>query len=525
MPSDLKDHASRTYCMSGSTPINIVWFKRDLRVTDHAPLVAASSGPVLPVYIFEPDYWQLPDTSPIQHAALVSAVSDLSSSLLQMGAPLLVQSGKAIDVFKSLLKAYPVAQVVSHEETGNAWTYDRDRKVARFLKASGIPWVQYPSNGVIRRLGNRDGWSKRWHQTMHETLISPPSALSGVESRAVDSLSVATPDLKGAKGPRLIATRATAMTALSSFLQARGERYHTEMSSPLSAEAACSRLSVPLSLGLISIREVYQQSQTQAQAVKADRTAFPSTWPKALQAFGSRLRWHCHFIQKLEDEPQIDFNTMHPAYESVRSDSNADRLQAWQEGCTGYPMVDACMRYLKATGWLNFRMRAMLVSFASYHLWLDWRVTAPYLASLFADYEPGIHYSQVQMQSGTTGMNAVRIYNPIKQGLDHDPEGLFIRQWVPELAHADHIHEPWKHPNSVRGYPAPIVSESEARRSASSKIYALRRSDQHREQAKTIVAKHGSRSARRFGQTKRKSHVSSKAAITATAQGSLALDP
>jgi len=525
MPSDLKDHASRTYCMSGSTPINIVWFKRDLRVTDHAPLVAASSGPVLPVYIFEPDYWQLPDTSPIQHAALESAVSDLSSSLLQMGAPLLVQSGKAIDVFKSLLKAYPVAQVVSHEETGNAWTYDRDRKVARFLKASGIPWVQYPSNGVIRRLGNRDGWSKRWHQTMHETLIPPPSALSGVESRAVDSLSVATPDLKGAKGPRLIATRATAMTALSSFLQARGERYHTEMSSPLSAEAACSRLSVPLSLGLISIREVYQQSQTQAQAVKADRTAFPSTWPKALQAFGSRLRWHCHFIQKLEDEPQIDFNTMHPAYESVRSDSNADRLQAWQEGCTGYPMVDACMRYLKATGWLNFRMRAMLVSFASYHLWLDWRVTAPYLASLFADYEPGIHYSQVQMQSGTTGMNAVRIYNPIKQGLDHDPEGLFIRQWVPELAHADHIHEPWKHPNSVRGYPAPIVSESEARRSASSKIYALRRSDQHREQAKTIVAKHGSRSARRFGQTKRKSHVSSKAAITATAQGSLALDP
>jgi deoxyribodipyrimidine photo-lyase len=525
MPSDLKDHASRTYCMSGSTPINIVWFKRDLRVTDHAPLVAASSGPVLPVYIFEPDYWQLPDTSPIQHAALVSAVSDLSSSLLQMGAPLLVQSGKAIDVFKSLLKAYPVAQVVSHEETGNAWTYDRDRKVARFLKASGIPWVQYPSNGVIRRLGNRDGWSKRWHQTMHETLISPPSALTGVESRAVDSLSVATPDLKGAKGPRLIATRATAMTALSSFLQARGERYHTEMSSPLSAEAACSRLSVPLSLGLISIREVYQQSQTQAQAVKADRTAFPSTWPKALQAFGSRLRWHCHFIQKLEDEPQIEFNTMHPAYESVRSDSNADRLQAWQEGCTGYPMVDACMRYLKATGWLNFRMRAMLVSFASYHLWLDWRVTAPYLASLFADYEPGIHYSQVQMQSGTTGMNAVRIYNPIKQGLDHDPEGLFIRQWVPELAHADHIHEPWKHPNSVRGYPAPIVSESEARRSASSKIYALRRSDQHREQAKTIVAKHGSRSARRFGQTKRKSHVSSKAAITATAQGSLALDP
>ncbi len=511
--------------MSRSTPINIVWFKRDLRVTDHAPLAAASMGPVLPIYIFEPDYWKLPDTSPIQHAALVSAVSDLSTLLSRMGAPLLIQTGDAIDVFKSLLKAYPVAQVVSHEETGNAWTYERDRKVARLLKASGVPWVQYPANGVIRRLGNRDGWSKRWHQTMHETLIPPPSALTGVESKAVESRSTAALNLNGTKQPPLIATRGAAMAALNSFLQARGERYHTEMSSPLTAEAACSRLSVPLSLGLISIREVYQQSQTQAQAVKADRAAFPATWPKALQAFGSRLRWHCHFIQKLEDEPQIEFKTLHPAYESARSDLNSDRLQAWQEGCTGYPMVDACMRYLKATGWLNFRMRAMLVSFASYHLWLDWRVTAPYLASLFADYEPGIHYSQVQMQSGTTGMNAVRIYNPIKQGLDHDPDGLFIRQWVPELAHADHIHEPWKHPSSSRAYPAPIVLESEARRSAASKIYALRRSDQHREHAKTIVAKHGSRSARRFGQPKRKHQVSSKAAETATAQGSLALDP
>ena len=202
--------------MSGSTPINIVWFKRDLRVTDHAPLAAASMGPVLPIYIFEPDYWKLPDTSPIQHAALVSALSDLSTLLSRMGAPLVIQTGDAIDVFKSLLKAYPVAQVVSHEETGNAWTYERDRKVARFLKASGIPWVQYPANGVIRRLDHRDGWSKRWHQTMHETLIPPPSALTGVESKAVESRSTAALKLKDTKQPPLIATRGAAMAALSS---------------------------------------------------------------------------------------------------------------------------------------------------------------------------------------------------------------------------------------------------------------------------------------------------------------------
>ena len=103
------------------------------------------------------------------------------------------------------------------------------------------------------------------------------------------------------------------------------------------------------------------------------------------------------------------------------------RLAAWEAGETGLPFVDACMRYLRATGWLNFRMRSMLVAVASYHLWLDWRATGPHLARQFTDYEPGIHWPQVQMQSGTTGMNTVRIYNPVKQGRDQDPAGVFTR--------------------------------------------------------------------------------------------------
>ena len=182
------------------------------------------------------------------------------------------------------------------------------------------------------------------------------------------------------------------------------------------------------------------------------------------------------------------------------------------------------MRFLKTRGWLNFRMRAMLVSFASYHLWLDWRQTAPYLASLFADYEPGIHYSQVQMQSGTTGMNAVRIYNPIKQGFDQDPTGAFIRQWVPELASANNVHEPWKNAASTKAYPGPIVSEPEARQSASSKIYAVRRSDLHRTQAQSIVAKHGSRSSRRFNRPNPSNKASAQRRRKQELQSALALE-
>ena len=108
-------------------------------------------------------------------------------------------------------------------------------------------------------------------------------------------------------------------------------------------------------------------------------------------------------------------------------------FKAWCEGYTGFPMVDACMRFLLTKKWLNFRMRAMLISFASHQLQLDWRKTSKHLAKHFLDFEAGIHYSQIQMQSGLTGINAIRIYSPTKQAIDQDPDTTFIQKWVPEL--------------------------------------------------------------------------------------------
>ena len=162
-------------------------------------------------------------------------------------------------------------------------------------------------------------------------------------------------------------------------------------------------------------------------------------------------------------------------------------------------MIDACMRYLNATGWLNFRMRAMLVSFASYHLWLDWRQTASHLARQFLDYEPGIHYSQIQMQSGTTGMNSIRIYNPIKQGMDQDPDGIFIRKWVPELKDIpkQFIHQPWLLENSSLNYSKPIVDEKLARTTAQERIYSLKKQIKNSVETASLVQKHASRLNRR----------------------------
>jgi deoxyribodipyrimidine photo-lyase len=166
------------------------------------------------------------------------------------------------------------------------------------------------------------------------------------------------------------------------------------------------------------------------------------------------------------------------------------------------------MRYLNKTGWLNFRMRAMLVSFASYHLWLDWRLTSKHLARQFLDYEPGIHYSQIQMQSGTTGMNAIRIYNPIKQSMDQDPDGKFIKKWVPELKDipTQFIHQPWLFDIDNESYPKPIVDEKLARARAKEKIYALKKESKKSDETTKLVLKHASRLRRKT----RKNKVSKK---------------
>ena len=173
-------------------------------------------------------------------------------------------------------------------------------------------------------------------------------------------------------------------------------------------------------------------------------------------SFHRRLRWRDHFLQKFESLPWMEFRCINPARETLHGWEETT-YERWAAGMTGYPFVDACMRSLNETKWINFRARAMLVSFASYALNLDWRRFAPHLARTFLDYEPGIHYSQLQMQSGTTYGSPPRIYNPIKQSLEKDPSGEFVRRWVPELRDfsGDAIHLPLE--SSRKGYPPAIV--------------------------------------------------------------------
>ena len=480
--------------------VQVVWFKRDLRTTDHRPLVeAAAAGPVLPLYIAEPDYWALPDTSRRQWSAIQTALRELADRLTQLGAPLIIRTGSVVDCLTRIHRAVGITRLLAHQETGNAWTYARDRQVHQFCRTNGIPFIEYPQFGVIRGLTNRDDWGRGHAAFLNMPPIGEPQRLTPATTVPPGPLPTAgdlhlPPD--GCANPQS-GGRSQALDRLDRFFAGAGADYRRAMSSPLTGAGSCSRLSVPLATGAVSIREVLARTHAERAALSEIPPGERPVPLTAVDSLISRLHWHCHFIQKLESQPDMEVRSLHAAHEAARTPGAPAILEAWAAGRTGFPFLDACMRSLIATGWLNFRMRAMLQAFATYQLSLDWHASATVLARLFTDYEPGIHWPQAQMQAGQTGINTPRIYNPVKQGLDQDPHGIFTRTWVPELAAVPlaFLQTPWlSEPGSQpAGYPTPIVDLTQSVRLARERLTRIRHQPGYRSEAERIYIRHGSR--------------------------------
>lgn len=543
-----------------SNSLHVVWFKRDLRLEDHVPLTLAiqdaqqSGAAVVLVYLIEPSLLKQKDSAPQHFQFAMECLQSLAKSL-PATCPLHVLESEAVQFFETLFSnnTHTNNTLYSYQETGNWASFERDKQVAALLKANGVRWKQFQTNAVIRGPLDRNQWSAKWLEATDGNALPAPNfkalghaaqifGLSRLQSHQQFSMDYSGqslpawctisryfPPQQSDKEYRQKGGLENAQACLKSFMYERGQDYRREMSSPLSAESSCSRVSPYLTFGVLSIRQVLRILD-EARASLASRYQEPNcrgtdseqaqkAWRMSYKSFESRLHWHCHFIQKLETEPELEFRAAHRALDNMRSSdtlspTDLQKLKAWETGQTGYPMIDACMRMLRATGWVNFRMRAMLVAFASYQLWLDWRHTAPVLAREFLDYEPGIHYPQFQMQSGVTGINTLRIYNPVKQAQDQDPNGVFIRHWIPELSRVplEYLASPWALPELLAqtsgfrkgvDYPRPIVDPDTAISDARAKITAFRKQEGFAEEAKKVYQKHGSRNPNRNGIAKK----------------------
>lgn len=481
--------------------VNIIWFKKDLRTTDHEPLarITAEALPVLGIFIFEPSVMQAQDAASRHFQFAAGCVAELREKLKALNIPLIVYYAEAEQVFNSLYQQFSIQNIFSHEETGNDITFQRDLRMQQWFKTYNINWKEYPNNAVIRGLKTRKYWTEHWRNVMFKELAQTP-----VQARCSVDFSF---DVHGEKklSELLVknefqpAGRAKAERYLITFLENRHRNYARHISKPEQSRSSCSRLSPYLTWGVLSIREVVHAS---VLALKAGANK------RQINLFLARIQWHCHFIQKFESQPDIEFHNLNKGFDTIRDQRNEAFIEAWKSGTTGIPIVDASMRCVCKTGYLNFRMRAMLVSFLTHHLLQPWQSGVHHLAQQFLDYEPGIHFCQFQMQAGTMGVNTIRIYNPVKQGYDHDPDAQFIKKWLPELEAlpAALAHTPWNmsEMESVlydfklgENYPKPIVNTEETGALAREILWKTKASKDVKKNNKTILQKHTNRKTER----------------------------
>jgi deoxyribodipyrimidine photo-lyase len=484
--------------MQEKSPIHIVWFKRDLRIIDHEPIKNALHPdiPVLFLYILEPIILNDAHYSERHFTFIKQSLIDLNEQLKQYQTKLFAVTGDALSTFETLNEMFDIKQVFSYQETGLGITFKRDLLLKKWFKEHHIDWHESVQNGVQRGLHNRRVWKDSWVTFMNQPLDRPDFNERCVYGVAfITALETSFELIDFAHEPQKQIQKGGTSTALKyfdSFLNDRIKGYNTHYSKPLTSRQHSSRLSPYIAWGNLSVRMVVK---------KAASTSTGKTKNRTLNSFLSRMRWQAHFIQKFEMEPAMEYRSVHKAYRSLGKISDPILQKAWREGYTGYPMVDAGMRCLNATGFVNFRIRAMLMSFFTHHLWQPWQDGSEHLSQQFLDFEPGIHYPQLQMQAGETGINIVRVYSPVKNSLEHDPEALFLKKWVPELAHLPlpYIHEPWtitameqQFYNFELGkdYPEAIVDVTLSRKRAQDTLYGIQKKVKHKKESKRIIAKH-----------------------------------
>ncbi|MDS0293678.1 deoxyribodipyrimidine photo-lyase [Halogeometricum luteum] len=449
----------------------VLWHRRNLRLTDDRAVEYATANydTVCPLFIFDPRFYGADGLAcDARLRFLHECLADLEDQYTKEGTTLVYAHGSPVDVLDSFLDAGWDA-VVNREATGR---YGKERDDALAAR-DGVRFVA--DDGIRYGQSDREGWAEHAESYFesdpnrpHESGFGRHDLPSTVDIDAIEGEY----DVSPSKTDVPTGGRTAALARLDRFLDVVHE-YQANVSSPLGAATRASRLSAHLRFGALSVREVYQALD---DAIDSN----------GKEAFVSRLFWNRHYTQKLADWSGWMDTAVNPVLEGIYADNGDEELiRAWKRGRTGFPMVDASMRCLRETGWLNFRMRAMCASVFSFVLKQPWQVGADYMYYHLIDADPAINYTQWQSQSGLKGIGAIRVYNPRKQVRDNDPEGDFVKRWVPELdpVPAKYLDRPERMPLSLQDelgvdvgedYPYPVVDYDRERRAALDTFAGLR---------------------------------------------------
>lgn len=458
--------------------INVVWFKRDFRLLDHKPLFEASkSGKVLLLFVTEPSIWNQKDLSRRHFNFILQSLIEMKQELRKRSSDIYFYIGEMTEALDLIKQEYKSFTLYAHEENGTSDTFKRDIEVHNWMKKNNLSFFEYPEYGVIRKMTEPQLFEKKWYDFMGQPILPIPSKMEKPNvipsSFFSDINNLESFEVKG-KPIQFgqVGGESKAHSLLNTFLKQRSINYNYHNKKPYYSADSCSRLSPYLAWGNISMRYVAQQTN------ETILNAYSDKHRQMLVSFFSRLYWHCNFIQQLENQPNMHEVELDTRFANIRNDWDRDKYKSWYVGKTGFPMVDAAMRSLHLTGWVNFHCRAIVVSFACNTLQLDWRKIAYSLSQLFLDYEPGIHFTQMQMQSAVFNQDNVPLYNPVKQGASKDAEGLFIKKFIPELRNMplEFLHEPHKYDHFEQfDYPAPIIDLEESNRYARDLLWGLKK--------------------------------------------------
>ncbi len=440
----------------------IVWFRRDLRIYDHAPLQrAAARGAVIPVFILDRALLHHPETAVARVAFMLDCLRCLDQDLRSRGGRLIVRSGDPVEILPHLIRTTQADGIYAHIDYERIYGRVRDARLNRSLAVAGmrIRWFE-PTAGTDTLMTSLD-YRQFWYQAMAQAQVPAPQQV--VVPEAIESELV--PDLASLG---LIADRKhipcggihAARRLLQEFLTEKTDRYYWQLSLP-SAEATTG-LSPHIKFGAISVRECFQTAQQHLQVTQDRRVRL------SLKQLIARLRWGSGFAQRFRYLPQLELRSLYSIFDESGWDFDETRYQAWQNGETGFPIIDAAARCLQTTGgWvaLNFRTRAIYASFLSNLLGIDWRYGALHFMRHLIDGDCPIDHYQWAMQAGVThciDKSWTRIYNPEQTAVDRcDPEGRFIKKWVPELAHLKPAELGL--PQLAKGYFKPILDYKTAR--------------------------------------------------------------